>query len=287
MKHEAAIAQQKPARKSQIPALVRFVMNRITSSTIQDAFRDTGLCPMDPTAVEDSLLVDPQDTPQLQVEATSIGPEPSEQILDLSMEVFDDSGNSLDIKTSSKEVQTEPIESLPCSVCYTNDVRLHPAVSSGVVSLDLASVLIPDKATSSLQENKPKRDNSKRKGRWLTSETEVQRLRDQRDAESKKEEMKKNREEQRKIRKLENEEKRKQQAEIRKQNNKAKRAQRQAIQNAEKGVTDESGQCIFCKKTPEQDELIPCILCARVYHKRCAKPRIDSFIVVCAECEIK
>ena len=222
VKHEAVIAQQKSTNRSQVPVLVRFAMNRISISKIQSSFHDTGLCPLDSSAISGSLLSDRQDVAESHINHaedhtnhTVTRFEDAMQTDGLSLQVFDDAGQSLDPesiaeKVGSKETQTDPIESLPCSICITNDVRVHPAVTSGAVDLELASVLIPDKATvSTSQSGQPKRDNSKRKGRWLTHETEVQWLRDERDAKLLKEEQKKNREEMRKNRKIENENRKK------------------------------------------------------------------------------
>ena len=35
-----------------------------------------------------------------------------------------------------KEVQTETIKSLPCSVCTRNDVNVHLAVAAGVIDFE-------------------------------------------------------------------------------------------------------------------------------------------------------
>ena len=42
----------------------------------------------------------------------------------------------------SQETQTEPLKSLPCSNCFSNDVLLHPAVAAGVVDVEFASVIL-------------------------------------------------------------------------------------------------------------------------------------------------
>ena len=203
VKHEAVIVQQKNTNRSQVPLLVRFAMNRICQSTIRDSFRNTGLCPLDSSAISETLLASPHDKESQANHADSHANHAESQAT-ISLQVFDDIGHSLDPEinsdnVSSKMTQTNPIESLPCSVCIVNDVRLHPAVSSGVVDLELASVLIPDKATASTsQSGIPKRDNSKRKGRWLTHDTEIQRMRDQKEALVRKAELKKEKEEMRK-----------------------------------------------------------------------------------------
>ena len=294
VKYETVVLMQKNTNRSQVPVLVRFAMNRISQSTIRDSFRNTGLCPLDSSAISDVLLTDSHDIMQSQPnrpESTSDG---NVQTTDsLSLQVFDDDGQTLDPESiakrvGTKETQTDPIESLPCSVCIVNDVRVHPAVRSGAVDLELASVLIPDKATASTsQSGAPKRDNSKRKGRWLTHESEVQRLRDQKQSQLQKEELKKNREELRKLRKVENEKRKQELAANRKKELQQKREQKQAMRNAAKGIINEFEICDSCKKTPKKDTSVSCLLCGNQYHKPCTRPRLQSFVTVCAECMIK
>ena len=298
VKHETVIVQQKNTNRSQVPLLVRFAMNRISQFTIRESFRDTGLCPLDSSAISKALLVSPQDMQESQANHAESQANHAESAANhvtsgLSLQVFDDNGNNLDPEVISDnmncaQTQTNPIESLPCSVCIANDVRLHPAVSSGAVDLDLASVLIPDKATASTsQSGIPKRDNSKRNGRWLTHETEIQRMREKKEALIRKAELKKNKEEMRKKRKIESENRKKEQAVIRKQENQRKREEKKAIRNASKGIINDSETCVTCKKKPEKDTIVACILCEKQYHKSCAQPRIESFVTVCGECHMK
>ena len=61
-----------------------------------------------------------------------------------------------------------PVKSLPCNKCLANDVATHPAVTAGLVDIDLASVFMP---TPSGSQNDGKKRRLKRdctKGCWLT-----------------------------------------------------------------------------------------------------------------------
>ena len=54
----------------------------------------------------------------------------------LSLQVFDDNDNEIQDTINcqthrSQQIQTEPLKSLPCSDCFTNEDSLHPAVAAG------------------------------------------------------------------------------------------------------------------------------------------------------------
>ncbi len=71
-------------------------------------------------------------------------------------------------------------------------LTLHPAVTSGTVDLDLASVFIPD--TSSVGEKtKTKRKRENNQGKCLTSASEIERRRQIQEEKERREEMKQNR----------------------------------------------------------------------------------------------
>ena len=124
VKHEVVVVQQRNTNRSQVPVLVRFAMNRISASTIRDSFRNTGLCPLDHTAIGDSLLLNHQEVAETQTNRSDSHTDNhviprSEDAIEtdgLSLEVFDDDGHSIDVqsisdKVGSKETQKDPIVS--------------------------------------------------------------------------------------------------------------------------------------------------------------------------------
>ena len=62
---------------------------------------------------------------------------------------------------------------MTCTVCYTKDVRLHPAVASGMVDLEFAGVVMPGMSQSS--KTRPSRRTKTSNARWFTSKTEAER----------------------------------------------------------------------------------------------------------------
>ena len=159
-------------------------------------------------AIDSSLLVGddvepPQPPPSTPI-SESTPSDIKEQKLDL--RVYDEADEDITINENhvssvDNSIQTEPLTSLPCSNCVVNDVRLHPAVAAGVVSLDLASVFIPDAATANKTTTKKRKTRSKPEARWLTSDMELKRRRQESEKIKEQEETKRRREETKKQRK--------------------------------------------------------------------------------------
>ena len=177
---DANMMAQKYVGTSKVPIICRLAMSAVSNETILDAFRETGICPLDRAAISDDLLVGSSteiigETPRV----TPIVPSTSVPNMPLAMDVFEEDSDiplsALASTSCEKEIQTDAIKSLPCSICIQNDVSLHPAVTAGVVDIELASVFIPD-AVSRSADAKPTRARKCTKGRCITSESEVQRM---------------------------------------------------------------------------------------------------------------
>ena len=76
------------------------------------------------------------------------------------MDVYGHDGDSLseeihltDSGARAGASQADPLRSLPCSICLDNDVNIHPAVTAGIVHLELASVFLQT-ATSKKEKQK-------------------------------------------------------------------------------------------------------------------------------------
>ena len=190
-KDEALLLNQGNISKSKVPILVRFALNSIKPSTVQQAFADTGVFPLNRSAIDNSLLVGgaqqkheippttSKETPQLRSEITKTN---------LAMHVYDENDNEMvsnHATSHSISTQTSPIERLPCSSCIENDVAVHPAVTAGIVPLDLASVFI-DRPGMSRDGSSKKNHRDIGKGRILTHESEMQRMRERQDLEKEK-----------------------------------------------------------------------------------------------------
>ena len=290
-KHEAMLVHQQPMNKSKIPTIVRFAIRSIGQDTVKTAFKETGIFPLDIDAIDDSLLVGDEPGATLNPSNTdsNVSSTPEEPTA-LIMDVFDENGNSFPCTTpelgNSKTTQTDPIGSLPCSVCIQNDVSIHPAVSAGIVSLDMASVLIPDAATTSQRTPKTNRKRSSTQGRWLTNESEIKRRQEQADEVKKNAEAKRIRKE---TRKREQQEKmqEKQALKLEKQKKRKENIRLKKAENATKrGSLMDNGSCFTCRKVPKDDELCYCAICDVKFHKKCKKPRVQSFITVCELCSI-
>ena len=184
-------------------------------------------------------------------------------------------------------------------------------MSAGVVDLELASAFIPDQATttSASSGNRPRNDNPKRKGRWLTHDSEIKRMREHKAKQEALVEEKKKREQQREAKKQAKEAKIAESKVIREQNNaqkvKIKSAQEQAMkvareqnnaqkvkvkeaqEQAMKGSLTETGQCRTCRKRRLEEHTSVCLVCGNRFHKQCALPPIDSSVTVCPEFRIK
>ena len=203
---EAMLVQQRYISNSKIPIVTRFAMGAVAEQTIRSAFQKTRIFPLDRTVITNDLLVG---------QGGVSGVVPShisgtvEEPHALHMSVWDENNNEIDPQrrneenehpTNKKEIQTDNVLSLPCSQCIAQEVSLHPAVSAGVVSLDLASVFIQNGySPAQVKRRRGKRDLPN--GRWLTSDAEMKRRREDEEAKEKKERKKKQRIEERQVKK--------------------------------------------------------------------------------------
>ena len=94
----------------------------------------------------------------------------------------------ISVQSTVQCTRTDPLQSLPCSVCFANDGTVHLAVAAGIVSIGMTAVFIPKTSTSSQKVIKKASKRSLTKARWLTSELEIQRRRAIDETESKKNE---------------------------------------------------------------------------------------------------
>ena len=142
--------QQRALSKSKVPVLTKYAMNDISAQTIRDAFAITGICPLSFDAIPKGALVsDKQTANNDETNNNETSDTTTSTSLDMAVDCVEtDNNTSFDIQLSdtyaNASVQTDPIKSLPCSVCFRNDVSLHPAVQSGMVDIEFAAALIPD-----------------------------------------------------------------------------------------------------------------------------------------------
>ena len=197
------------------------------------------------------------------------------------MSVYDENNNPIHSKREcliDTSTQTDPIKSLPCDSCVAQDVSLHPAVSSGVVSLQLATVFIPDEANNRSLTNKKKRKSTV-SDNFLTSKTEVERRKREKDEVEKRieakrlksESMQKEKEAKEKLMKEKKEEK-----EAAKRRRQEEYAKRRVIGCIEKG------KCSKCGIKVKKCDISPCLICDFKFHRQCINE--ISFITTCAPC---
>ena len=201
------------------------------------------------------------------------------------MQVYDEDENEILSRESTlqdKGIQTESIRSLPCGICIENDVSVHPAVSAGVVGLDVASVFIQD--TSCM--TKPSVIRRKRQtpiGQCLTAASEIERR-----EREKKEHEEKTAEKQ----KIHDEKKAKREARMMAEAE--KKASRAAAKRARENPSDidhptglvYKGLCVSCKEKVVKREKVPCVICNGIYHAKCVGAE-GSFVSVCTLCSAK
>ena len=133
---KAMLISPEGVSKNKVPILLRHALKSISASVVQKTFLTTGLCPLDPCAIPDVQLVG--DQPNIPTE-TIASSEPSTHTTTvpfsqvqspiLQLAVFDEDGelpvnNVVESgpQNASTGVQTESIQSLPCSTCIENDV---------------------------------------------------------------------------------------------------------------------------------------------------------------------
>ena len=288
---DANMMAQRYVGTSKAPILCGFAMAAVSNNTIREAFRETGICPLDRAAISDDLLVGTpaeiieKETPK----TTPIVSPTSHPNMPLAMEVFEgDSDTPLgDLPSTSceKEVQTDAIKSLPCSECIQNDVSLHPAVAAGVVDIELASVFIPD-AVSRSTDAKPTRSRKCTKGRCITSESELQRMREKVDGDRQKEAKKKQKSEEKEKRRKEKEELQKEKLTAKENKERLKRELDQETERV-KGRKIVRGKCSICKNNVPKRERVVCVLCSWEFHRGCVPIAGESFNMICELCDFK
>lgn len=284
---EACLIQQRYVTNAKIPIICRFAMDAISSDTIRNAFKTTGIYPLDRSAISDELLVGTNPVPTtgtVRSKVTSVVPETSLPSMGLTLQVFDENNDEpisdRPSKYSEKQIQTDNITTLPCEICIKNDVRVHPAVASGAVDFTLASVFIPDSVTrQETTKRRTSRDCSK--GRCLTTESELERLRQRKEEESKKELAKKRRIEQ----KQKNKDIKEQQERLKRIRKEKKQQQKSYLEQAENRAKHgklRRGTCATCGVKPDTDGVATCVLCNIKFHKNCIDE--TSFATTCQLC---
>ncbi len=169
-------------------------------------------------------------------------------------------------KVAEKEVQTDAIKSLPCSVCISSDVNVHPAVAAGIVNVELASVFIPECVP---QSSGTKSRVSRRcdKGRCITSETELAKMREKRQNEIEKEEMKQRKMAERDQKRIEKENIIRAKQAAREQKEQHKQQIDAATENA-KSCKISRGKCNNCQSNVPKSDRAFCALCSITFHKQ-------------------
>ena len=250
---------------------------------MRSRFEKTGLVPLNLQAITPDLLIGdgPIEAP---VATTTEAITHVPVAMPLSMQVFDENEHELQSKDQTyhdKGMQTENIKTMPCSICISQDVSVHPAVAAGVVGLDVASAFIPD---NSCLHNKTtaKRRRTTPEGKCLTNASEIER-RNKENAENEEKRLKKQQkkdEQQARKEAIEKEKSAKMEA-------KAKYLEiiSKASDEASYGTMKRS-QCLTCKAKVKKSEKSECVICKTKYHIKCSK--VDAtFVTVCALCLAK
>ena len=146
-KQEAMMLQQKYVAKDKIPIIARFAMAAMNREGIRSAFEKTDIYPLNRAAISSDLLVGDEvchrseNADNTQLTCINDIYKPTLSLHDNDNEIQD----TINCETHrSQQTQTEPLKSLPCSICFTNEVSLHPAVAAGVVDIELANVFLTD-----------------------------------------------------------------------------------------------------------------------------------------------
>ena len=193
---EALLVSPEGVSKGKLPILLRYAITAIGEHVVKNTFATTGLCPLDSTAIPDTQLVG--DEPTVTVKPAPASPIPTvKQYADVHQPTFvmdvdtdgkhDDGGSDGGVVGNVEyvvergpidmHVQTDPVKSLPCSICKDNDASVHPAVTAGFVDLQLASVFLETAKKAVTKKRVVRRDFSL--GKCLTTQSEVQRMRDE------------------------------------------------------------------------------------------------------------
>lgn len=248
-KQEALMAQQRPLSKHQIPIVLRFAINSIGPVAVRKSFVETGICPMNASAISDDLLVgdsvhtSPNHQSYVQWGAEGVAPQ-------LDLTVYDDNGELVEPEPPSSTSTTAVEPNLTCSVCYSRDAYLHPAVKAGVVSYELASVFIPEAGKCDDNTRKRRLPRSKSTGGCITLESEVERRRLDREEQDKLAEEKAAKEAKRKRKRDEQELFREEQAKAKEVKKIAKKNRDTAEKATKIGKLLKRGMCAHCKTKP-------------------------------------
>ena len=288
-KHEAMLIQQSHISKSKLPILTRFTIQATKSDVIRGVFEKTGIYPFDRCKITPDLLVG--DEPSIE-ESHSTNPSSTSAVLvsastsALAMQVFDDKDNEImDYREShqTKSVQTSPVATLSCSTCIANDVKLHPAVASGIVDLELASVFIPDESSME-KSTKSRRKRYSTNGKCLTSDSEIERRREIKAEEATKIELKRQRKEQQDAKKLKNLEEIEAKKTIKMINKRRQIEIKEAEVNAKLGRIGRGSICATCICKIDCSDIVRCLICNTRFHNTCIQE--ESFITVCVLCKV-
>ena len=287
---EANLIQQKYVANSKIPIILRFAMAAITKETIVNSFTKTGIFPLNRRAIADDLLVGSvSDISNNEVPSTSQTnvDDTQGESLSLMMDVCEGTDSETPDNSTTfeeKEIQTDAIKSLPCSVCISTDVTLHPAVAAGVVDVELASVFIPE-TVSGAAPSKTKQSRRSNKGRCITSESEIERMRAKQAEEAEKERMKQQKKEEKEHKRQQREESIKAKEAARKLKETRKREENTAKEQSKVGKISR-GKCLTCASKVSKFERAVCVLCSVMYHKRCAGIAPSDCTLVCQMCNL-
>ena len=286
-RHGAMLVEQRFISNAKIPVVMRFALTSLSKQTVRSAFQKTGIYPHSRNAIAADVLVG-DDNCTASTSSTS-----NEA---LSMRVWDENDNEVNSEGPSDSapmtaqrteigIQTDNVTSLPCSECVAQEVSLHPAVAAGVVSLDLASVLIQDghSATRAKRTRRGKRDLPN--GRWLTSETEIERIRKQELEKEAKEKEKKQRIEAREAKRVQHEHEKHQKKEMARQKQQERQQKKINSGNAKLGKLNAHGKCATCAIKPDAQMTIFCVFCNQAYHLACAHDA--SLALICGLCRNK
>ena len=283
VKYKAMIAAQRNIPKDKMTILTRFTMERFPAEMIRSSFEKTGLVPLNRQAITPDLLIgDGQAQPANEEHTEIIDHQHIET--PLSMQVYDDNECELQSRDQTyhdKEIQTEKIQTMPCSICINQDVSVHPAVAAGVVGLDVASAFIPDNICLNIATT-VKRRRQTPEGKCLTTASEIAR-REKENAESE-------------AKRLEKQQKKDEQQAKREAIEIEKRAKLEVqAKYLEKinAASDEASygllkrtQCLTCNEKVKKSDRAQCLICRSNYHAKCSKVEA-TFVTICALCLAK
>ena len=284
VKQEAMIVSQRTIPKEKVTILTRFTMDRLPSDMVRSSFEKTGLFPLNREVITPDLLIG--DNLESERRSYTEAPMLHEPVdLHLQMQVFDENQREIPSKEETfrnKETQTDKIQSLPCSLCIQQDVSVHPAVTAGVVGLDVASVFIQNTcATKTSKTDRRKRTTPI--GKCLTNASEIACRKKERADEKRLNKQKNLEEKQAKKEALMKHIAAKKDAKAAAQKHKEKITQ--ALNEAKHGLIQRS-RCLTCHEKVNFSDQIPCVICEAKYHIQCISEK-NSFVTVCTLCLTK